>query len=99
MSLHHCVTRGHTGSPRRMGLSTRVRSELPLINEHWDCGLTPGVSCAAGRRVRRGGPRHEAAARQGACGRPMRRRVSWVAGSVWRLGDGVMPAGRSGLAG
>jgi len=36
-----------------------------------------GVSCAAGGRVKGGGRRQEAAARQCACGRPMEHRARW----------------------
>jgi len=35
------------------------------------------VSCAAGGRVKGGGPRQEATARQCACGRPVERQVHW----------------------
>ena len=41
-----------------------------------------GVSCAAGERLEGGGRRHEAAARQCACGRPVMRRESPVAMDV-----------------
>ena len=62
-------------------------------------GLTPGVSCAAGRRVKGGGRWQEAAARQCACGRPLERKERWVARSVWRLRIVRLPAGRSVLPG
>jgi len=42
----------------------------------WKSSRTPGVSCAAGGRVERGGRRYEAAARQCACGRPLEHRES-----------------------
>jgi len=42
-------------------------------------GLTPAVSCAAGRRVQGGGRQAEAGARQCACGRPLKREESSVA--------------------
>ena len=52
--------------------------------------LTPGVSCAAGRRGERGGRRHEVGARQCACGRPLERQKCWVAADGWRLGGSVL---------
>jgi len=60
---------------------------------------TPGVSCAAGRRVKGGGQRHETGARQCACGRPVERQGLPVAGDDWRLRVVVLPAGRSNFAG
>jgi hypothetical protein len=48
------------------------------VNGQCDCRLTPGVSCAAGRRLKGKGRRQEAAARQCACGRPIDREERWV---------------------
>jgi len=43
--------------------------------------ITPGVSCAAGRRLKGGGRGREAAARQCACGCPLRRDESGSPGT------------------
>jgi len=59
----------------------------------------PGVSCAAGGRLERGGPRQEAGTRQCACGRPLERQERCVAGSGWRLRMVGLSAGRSVLPG
>jgi len=64
-----------------------------------NCWPTPGVSCAAGRRLEGGGRRAEAAARQCACGRPVERQERWVVAVVLRLRVVVTPIGRSGLPG
>ena len=40
------------------------------------------VSCAAGERLERAGPRQEAAARQCACGRPLERQKRWGVASA-----------------
>ena len=63
------------------------------------CHLTPGVSGAAGRRVERGGRRHEAGARQCAYGRLVERQKHWGTRNGWRLGDVASPTGRSVLPG
>ena len=57
------------------------------------------VSCAAGRRLERGGRVQEAAARQCACGRPLEREEHWDSASAWRLRVVALPAGRSVLPG
>ena len=47
-----------------------------------NCRRTPGVSCAAGGRLKGGGRGAEAGARQCACGRPLKDRELRVARSA-----------------
>ena len=57
------------------------------------------VSCAAGRRLKGGGQREEAAARQCACGRPLECEEHGDSASAWRLRIAGSPTGRSALPG
>ena len=84
--------------PASRSLPTGRRSPAAI---HRRCGprLTPGVSCAAGRRVKGGGRRQEASTRQCACGRPVEPEERWATRSSWRLRLVVTPTGRSALPG
>ena len=53
-----------------------------LANVNETAAERTAVSCAAGRRLERGGQRGEAAARQCACGRPLEREERGVGALV-----------------